>query len=92
MNLAFMLNNQGKTVEAKALLEVVIAGYTEKLGADHTRTLMAKGNYGESLRQQGKTEQAWELLTKAHDRCLAQMGADHPNTKFFARTLSQCGA
>ena len=70
----------------------MIAGYTEKLGADHTNTLRAKGSYCDSLRQQDKTEQARKLLTEAHGGYLARLGADHPHTKFYARSLGQCGA
>ena len=36
----------------------MIAGYTEKLGADHTDTLRAKGNLANLLKNQGKTAEA----------------------------------
>ena len=47
-----------KTAEAEPLYQEVIAGYTEKLGADHTSTLTAKGNLANLLKNQGKTAEA----------------------------------
>ena len=44
LHLAVLQKEQGETAAARATYVEVIAGYTKNLGADHSRTLLAKRN------------------------------------------------
>mgnify|MGYP001369817855 CR=1 FL=1 len=56
MNLSILLKKQGKTAEAEALYQEVIAGRTEHYGPTHTSTLTTKMNLALLLANEGNKE------------------------------------
>ena len=61
-------------------MEEVIAGYTEKLGADHTNTLRAKNNLASLRQDQGKPAEAEALYQEVIAGRTEKLGADHTRT------------
>ncbi|CCX34656.1 Similar to Kinesin light chain; acc. no. P46824 [Pyronema omphalodes CBS 100304] len=79
-NLALMLWNQGRWVEAEKLQKKVLETSKVILGEDHPDTLTVMNNLALTLRDQGRGDEAEKLQKKVLETSKVILGEDHPGT------------
>jgi hypothetical protein len=97
----WMLAGLGELMQARELLEQVVASSQRRLGEDHPSTLTAKGNLAATLAAEGERDEAWgsgglnELMMarELEEQVLAGMrrrlGEDHPSTLVAKGNLAE---
>ena len=78
----------GDHEECRTLAELAVKVWTERLGADHQRTLAAAIQLGDALRLLGEFDQAHQMDQRIHDVLTQARGADHEETLQFTTRLA----
>ncbi|MCP5475179.1 MAG: serine/threonine protein kinase [Rhodanobacteraceae bacterium] len=87
-NLAFAQLFLGDFPAAEALLREVMAGETERLGADHPQTLYTVKALGQALHRQGRLAEAEPLYRMVYEKRKAAYGPEHRTTLNAATQLA----
>jgi cellulose biosynthesis protein BcsQ/tetratricopeptide (TPR) repeat protein len=87
-NMANILRDQGRFMQAQALDEAVLSDQREVLGADHPHTLMTMGSLAADARALGRYGEALELDRSAHQAWADRYGEDSAQTLVAALHLS----
>jgi tetratricopeptide (TPR) repeat protein len=82
------LDRQGRSAQARALYEKVLATRRKVLGEDHPQTARSYNNLAMNLDDRGKYRQAQPLYEKALAVCLKALGEDHPATAHTCTNLA----
>jgi hypothetical protein len=86
-NLAASYWQAGRTDEAVALLEQVVADRVRLLGEEHPDTLTARANLAASYWQAGRTDEAIGIEEQVVAARVRLLGEEHPNTLTAAAAL-----
>ena len=77
----------GRTAEAIAIGEQVVADRERLLGPDHPDTVTARANLATSYWSAGRTAEAIALLEQVVADCERLLGPDHPDTAVVRNAL-----
>ncbi len=78
----------GRSAEALALMERVVADYTQSKGQGHPRTLRARHNLANTLHDLGRIDEAEALARDVLALAEASLGPDHPTAVGARRGLA----
>eukprot|EP00808_Paulinella_micropora_P002834 g33194.t1 len=87
-NLALLLSDQGKLVQAESLYRRALQAREKTLGAEHPDTLISVGSLGSLLHKQGKLAEAEPLCRRALQAREKTLGAEHPDTLISVNNLA----
>ena len=87
-NVANILRDLGRFLEAKALDEAVLSEQRERLGADHPFTLMTAGSLAADFRALGRYREALSLDQLTYRAWTELYGEDYERTLAAARNLA----
>jgi hypothetical protein len=88
MNLANVLNKQGKAAEGEAQLREVIRVQEKTLGPNHPDALKSCYYLALGLSQHDKLEEAKDFARRATEGAQKTLGAEHPSTKKYEKLLA----
>ena len=88
-NLAMLLMNTNRPVEALKEFEILLEGLEAEYGKNHPYYAIIENNYGESLGQNGQIAEALNRLQQSHKLLLKIFGDDHPRVIKSAKRIER---
>uniref|UniRef100_A0A7M5X742 Uncharacterized protein n=1 Tax=Clytia hemisphaerica TaxID=252671 RepID=A0A7M5X742_9CNID len=89
-NIAFCLQETGKTKEALEIYRKVEEKQLTTLGSDHQSVLTTQHNIAQCLQKNGKTKEALEIYRQVEQKQLTTFGSDHPELLTTQHNIAQC--